>query len=284
MGRIALVLTTSLLSIASLLAQDQAPEKGRKQLPRVSLGIAVEELPNDAPHGGVVIREVTRDGPAARAGLKTGDVVVRVSDLRVDDLDELLAAIAGHKPGDQLTFTVLRSDAATQVKVTLGESAKDDTGLPKKDGPRRCTFLGVLTVPPAALSDDLADRFGLADENGIVVMDVVPGSPAADAGLRHGDVIRAINGKEVRDPDTLRTHVQQAGPETEIALQVRRGDRTREVKATLADGPCDVRVVTPRPAPGAGSTRQIELLRQRIEQLERRIKELEARPKREPME
>jgi C-terminal processing protease CtpA/Prc len=156
--------------------------------------------------------------------------------------------------------------------VTLGAPAKDAAATP--EGCKRCAYLGVLTVPTTSLSDETADRLGLQDDKGLVVIDVVPGSPAAAAGLRHGDVIRSIDGAEVSDPDALREHVKQAGTGKGVALTVRRGDRTREVKATLAEGPCDVLLFTPRGRVGGD---KIDQLQQKIEALERRIKQLEGK-------
>jgi S1-C subfamily serine protease len=109
-----------------------------------------------------------------------------------------------------LTFTVLREGEPKDVKVTLGKAM--EMGGNQPEGARTCAFLGVLTVPLPALSDDTLDRLGLGEEDGLVVVEVVPGSPAAGVGLRHGDLIRSIDGKEIRDPDALRSHVHQTGP------------------------------------------------------------------------
>lgn len=254
---------------------DEPPAAGRSAdlLPRISLGLAVEELPNDGPHGGLIIRHVTADGPAAKAGLKPGDILVRVSNRQIDDYDELVNSLAGHKAGDQLTFTVLRGRETKALKLTLAGPAR--AGARPPEGCRSCAYLGVLTMPIAALSDETAERFGLEDEQGLFVIDVVPGSAAAQAGLRHGDIIRSLDGKELADPDALRTHVHQAGTGKEVKLQVQRGELTRAVRATLTEGPCDVHLVLPRG--GRGGDETLERLERRIEALEKRLKESEGK-------
>jgi S1-C subfamily serine protease len=246
---------------------------------RVSVGLAVEEMPDDGPHGGLIVRQVTPDGPAAKAGIEKGDVIVRVSNRQVDDYDELLGVLAGSDPGDQLTFTVVRDREPKRLKVTLGKVAGAGGKQAKGEGGRSCPYLGVLVVPPSELSEETADRLGLEDERGVVVVDVVPGSPAAKAGLRHGDVICGIDGQELREPGALRDRVRQGEAGKEVKLKVKRGEREREVRATLAEGPCDVLLVVPkgRSHDGDGAARVIEQLQRRVDHLEKRLKELEGK-------
>lgn len=269
-----------LLTIPFALAwgYQEAQEAPGKKLPRVSVGIGVEEMPNVGPHGGVIIRHLAAEGPAAKAGLKKGDILVRVSTRQVDDYDELVNVLSGFRPGDKLTFTVLRDGEPKDVMVTLGEPMERTGENP--EGGRTCAYLGVLTVPIPALSDDTLDRLGLGAEDGLVVVDVVPGSPAARVGLRHGDLIRSVDGEEIRNPDALRRHVHQTGVGKEVKLQVKRGEQTREMTATLAEGPCDVRLVFPRQ--GGDMANTIEQLRRQIEELEKRLKELEGKSKGTP--
>src|SRR5262249_47204404 len=83
------------------LAQTQRPA-------RVSLGLAVEPTPGDADRAGVIVRRANPDGPAAKAGVQNGDVIVKIGDKDVKDYEDLVNALARHKPGDQLTLQVIR--------------------------------------------------------------------------------------------------------------------------------------------------------------------------------
>jgi S1-C subfamily serine protease len=250
-------------------------------LPRTSLGLAVEEMPYHGSHGGIIIRHIAPDGAAAVAGLKPGDIIVRVSNRRVDDFDELLHLLAGHKPGDRLTFTVLRGRESKDAPVLLAVPAKETWTLPT--GSRRCAFLGALTSSVSALSDEVVDRMGLTSREGLIVLDVIPGSPAAQAGLRQGDVIRAVDRKVIGHPDALRTLVQRSGPDKPLELLVRRGELTRQMNVTPTAGPCDVLLVVADgrrvrdDEPSAAGEGIIERLRERIEALEKRMRELERR-------
>src|SRR5262249_40867858 len=152
----------------------------------------------NAAHQGPAVRRVTPDSPAARAGLQEGDVITRVDGRQVDDPQTLLNVLAQHKPGDKLKFQVQRDGKEKSLDVTLGTrpAARAGEGLPGSRLPRErpTAFLGVQAVPMEELTPRLKERLGISAENGLVVMEVLPDSPAAKAGLRHGDVITGVNG------------------------------------------------------------------------------------------
>src|SRR5262249_19538309 len=154
------------------------------------------ELPEVGPFGGLLVRNVSPDGPAARAGIKKDDIIMRVSNRQVDDYDEFISTLAGRSPGDQVTLTVLRDERLKKIKVKLGEPLKDSGGKHAAEG-QQCAFLGVLTLPVDDMGPATRDHMGLEDAEGLVVIETVPHSPASRAGLRHGDVITAINGREI---------------------------------------------------------------------------------------
>ncbi|MEX1044831.1 MAG: trypsin-like peptidase domain-containing protein [Chthoniobacterales bacterium] len=108
--------------------------------------------------------------------------------------------------------------------------------------------LGVMLEP---LDAALADRLGLPDDRGALVGEVVAGSPAAEAGLQRGDVIRKFDGREVRDFNDLRKRVATAMVDAEIELEVRRGGDTLQLPVTLREMPMRDRPMSlPAPVPG----------------------------------
>jgi Do/DeqQ family serine protease len=92
-----------------------------------------------------------------------------------------------------------------------------------------------LGVTVQALSPDLAASLGLADAHGALVSGVEPGSPAASAGLRQGDVVTALDGAPVVDANLLRNRIAQSAPGSTVTLDVLRDGRTRSVTARLAE-------------------------------------------------
>jgi len=286
----------------------QTSERATPRAPRASLGVLVEPIPKEAEQQGVRVQQVLPDGPAAKAGMKQGDIITRVGNREVDEFDTLINMLAQHKPGDQLTFHVMRDGKDQTLQVTLGtpQAARTQSGgsAREKSGAyygrqgegensaqeRTGAFLGVQTAPMDELNERWKKRLGISGEQGLVVLEVVPDSPAARAGLRHGDVITNINDKAVSSPQDLRDMVRRAGVGKEVVLQVTRGDQKKEFRAQLEEVPGDVRLLTPL-LPGAreferafGGTapeatpevqKRLEQLQQQVERLEKRVRELE---------
>ncbi len=278
----------------------QTSERTSTPAPKASLGILVEATAKDAEQQGVRVRQVLPDGPAAKAGMQTGDIITRADNRGIEDYDDLINALAQHKPGDQLNFQVVRDGQAKTLQVTLGTpqaSAREKPGRyygrqegETRDQEKTGAFLGVQTVPTDELNQRLRKRLGVSGDAGLVILEVVPESPAAKTGLRHGDVITRVDGKEVSEPQELREAIHKAGIGKEVALEVLRGDQKREFRAKLEEAPGDVRLFTPR-LPGAKefgrsfpglegfqeSQRRLEQLQRQVERLEKRVRELEQR-------
>jgi len=244
--------------------------------PRAYLGVLVG--PAEEGGTGLVVREVTAGSPAARAGLKAGDRVVKLDEEEVRDAEKFLKGVAARKPGDKLKLGVLRDGKEQSLTVTLGErAAVEAPAFPGLPGVRRPAFLGVQTQP---LTPEVKERLSVEAEAGAVVTEVVASSPAARAGLKRDDVITAVNDQPVKAPTDLLDAVQKAGPGKEVALQVVRGKEKRSVKATLAEGAFGY-FLTPGehrfPTVDVGSMfdqgRRIRELERRVEELEKKLRE-----------
>jgi predicted metalloprotease with PDZ domain len=244
---------------------------------------------------GVAIWDVQPNGPADKAGLGKGDVITQVGRRIIEDFDDLSNAIIRHRPGDRVTLRVRRDGKERLVEVTLSEppagwSARSDeerdhdrTGghvenedgeqwleqwlaqlenqLQEQTGNRRGrpgsergkVYLGVETkqwTPSAKLL-----REGIA--GGVEIMEVPPGSPAAEAGLRSGDVITAAHGSYILNPEHLYQVVQRAGSGREITLEVLRDQRPRKFRALLSAGGEDMQ--------------SLRRLARQVEQMEKRL-------------
>jgi serine protease Do len=248
-------------------------DDANRRPPRVYLGMTVDPV-QDAERGGALVNEVTPDSPAAKAGLATGDVVLKAGDRDVKDPDDLIAEVARHKAGDKLRLRIRHEGQERDVSVTLGERPAG--------GERSGGFLGVVTRP-LTLGDK--SRLGVTVDQGLLVADVMPDSPAAKAGLRRDDVITAVGGKAVRDPGELRQMIQEAGAGRDITLTLLRGQEKKDVQARLEEPP--VSGLTPF-APPVGRpftsrfqdpTDKIAELERRLNDLDRRVRELEQKRK-----
>jgi serine protease Do len=189
----------------------------------------------EAGRAGVLIREVTPDSPAAKAGLKEGDLILKVDDREVNAPEAVVNAIQGRKAGDQVKLQVLRDGKEQTVEVTLGERRVERFPPIPEFFPRpRVAFLGVR---PQELTAERKKELGVTAEKGVVVAEVLPDSPAARAGLKKDDVITEINGQAVANPEELRAAVQKLEPGKEATIKVFRGSEVKEIKVQLRAGP-----------------------------------------------
>jgi S1-C subfamily serine protease len=191
------------------------------------LGIAAGPMDKQA---GAVVREITPKSPAAHAGLKTGDIIVKVGDKDVKNPEMLVGFIAEHKPGDKLALSVMRDGKEQKMDVTLAERPQERARPSIKL--ERHAFLGVWGQP---LNEEMKKSLGVSADKGVVVMQVTPDSAAAKAGLAKDDVITALDSQAVTTPEELRAAVQKAGTGKEVTVKFQRGKDAKEVKVKLEE-------------------------------------------------
>lgn len=162
-------------------------EEGRVR--RGSLGIRGQTLDREladafgADPRGVVIVDVRRDSPGARAGLRPGDIVYELDGRPLDSATRLARAVGSLPPGRVVTLGVRRRGGDVRaLDVRLGEEPDDD---------------GVGTLRWRTRAVLGADVVAIASDVGVMVSKVEPGGPAARAGIRRADVIREVNGQAI---------------------------------------------------------------------------------------
>jgi len=206
----------------------QLKEKGSVE--RGWLGVELQRLdPSlarslglEAPKGALIAR-VLPNGPAARAGLEAGDVVIRFGNREIGSSRDLTFAVAETAPGERVAVRVIRDGAERTLDVELGQRAEDGRGYAPQARPGRAAEapLGLRLAP---LTASERARLGLpAEVVGALVASVRPGSPAARHGLRPGDVIVEIDRERVESADEAAAALERARGES-VLLLVRRGD------------------------------------------------------------
>jgi serine protease Do len=172
------------------------------------MGVMIQDVTHDLAsefklkdNAGALVSEVSPNGPAAKAGLKSGDVVVEFNGKKVESSRQLKLRVAQVAPGSLATLKVLRDGASSTLTVKMQELP----GEPKlaKASAAADGDNGVLNgVAVADLnSGDRRERGIPAHVKGALVTGVEPGSPAAEAGLKPGDLIQEINRKPVKNAD-----------------------------------------------------------------------------------
>jgi len=175
---------------------------------------------------GSIVGDVTAGGPAARAGIKHGDVILEFNGKKIENSTELRNIVAATPPGSSVTVKVLRDGKEKDLTVTLAERpsdeelAKGSKAEPEQETQKKLG-LSIQTLTP-----DIAGQLNYKNDHGVVVTEVTPGSPADDAGLQRGDLIKEVDQAIVRSVTDFQKAVGTLHSGDSIAFLVRRGQNT----------------------------------------------------------
>ena len=191
---------------------------------RAWLGVRIQSVTEELAEGlrleeprGALVASVSEGGPAASAGIRQGDVILRFDGREVGEMRELPRMVAETRIGKTVDVVVWRKGERQTVEVDLGKldeaamaSFRDQESQPDGDGPGPETG-SVLGMGLAQLDDETRQQFGLDDNaKGVVVTEVDPGSSAAEKGLSAGDVIVEVDQEEVTSPSEIAQKIEQA--------------------------------------------------------------------------
>jgi serine protease Do len=182
---------------------------------------------------GALVSESQANGPAAKAGIESGDIITAVNGTEIKDARELARTIGALAPGSSVKLNVLHKGKDQAVNLTLGQlpnaqQAKAETGQGQSssDAPR----LGLSVAPASSVAG--------AGKSGVVVTGVDPNGPAAERGFKEGDVILEVAGKSVSKPTEVSDALKSAQADNKgtVLMRVRSGDASRYVAMPLGNG------------------------------------------------
>jgi serine protease Do len=187
---------------------------------------------------GALVAEPQPNGPAAKAGIESGDVITAVNGESVKDARELARTIGGFAPGAEVKLTVLHKGKDETINLTLGQlpnsmQAKADTDNSDKGGLGRGT-----DVPKLGLTLAPANSVAGAGKDGVVVTEVDPKSAAAERGFKECDVILEVAGKSVTNAGDVREAINAARTDSKnsVLMRIKSGGSSRFVAVPLAKG------------------------------------------------
>ena len=213
---------------------------------RAMLGVVTEEA-----EGGVKVTDITDESAAKKAGIKEGDIITKINDTKIEEPDQLSAAIRKQKPGDKVTVTLLRDKKEQKITTELGKwkgvgnfgftpgqnfkmdmpeyrellSPKINQGMGQGFGQG---FSRSGSQPRLGLSVQDTD-----DGKGVKVLEVDHDSNAAKAGLKENDLITHFNDKEVNSADEVAKLVKENKDKISIKLKVKRDGKTENVEVKM---------------------------------------------------
>jgi serine protease Do len=208
--------------------RDQIVKTGRVVRSRIGVGVQdvnaqlAESFGLDRPRGALVSM-VEESGPAAKAGLKPGDVILEVNGHTIDRYGELSSEIATMSPGSEAKLRIWRNGKEDTVTVRVVQLEEKTMTRASKESDSQSGSLGLTVRPLTAEEKQSAGTAG-------VVVEQVEG-PAATAGVQPGDLIIGANGKPIESPAQLREAVKSA--KRIVALLVQRGEAQIFVPVTI---------------------------------------------------
>lgn len=186
---------------------------------------------------GALVAEPQANGPAAKAGIQSGDVITGVNGVPIKDARELARTIGGFAPGNSVKLSVVQKGQARTIDLTLGQlpnmveakADNDNEPSPKTRG-TEVPRLGLTLAPSGTVAG--------AGKDGVVVTEVDPKSAAAERGFKEGDVILEVAGKSVANAGDVREAISSARTDNKnsVLMRVRSGGSSRFVAVPIGRG------------------------------------------------
>ncbi|QEG23400.1 Do family serine endopeptidase [Mariniblastus fucicola] len=203
---------------------------------RAYIGVGVQELDATlanqfgvSPRGGVVLTMVQPDSPAAKAGLKTGDVLVSFDNIKIWEPSQLQLAVERCEPGQSKKLNVVRNKRSIKLSIVPNQisigSLEIAPKVKRKVPVSKATSSLGLRVE--SLDAETAERLGVDDIDGVVVTGIARGGLAQQSGLKPGYVIAEVNHRSVKNMDEFTDAMKNADGKDGILLLVRAGEGSR---------------------------------------------------------
>jgi serine protease Do len=167
---------------------------------------------------GALVSDIVEDSPAARADIRRGDIIVSFDEKPIKDMEQLPRVVSATATGRRVRVGLVREGRRIDVDVTVAEAEEEPNEV---RGPEADTtqFFGLVVQN---ITPDIARRLGLKDRKGVIVTDMQQGSPADDAEIRTGDIIKEINRKVITNLSEFKGVLKQVKPTEGVVMLVRR--------------------------------------------------------------
>jgi serine protease Do len=218
--------------------------KDKGSVSRGWIGVQIQPVTQDIADSmglkkaeGALIADPQKDGPAAKAGLESGDIITAANGQPVKDARELARIIGGFAPGSTAKLDVLHKGRSKVVSLTLGELPTGQQAKAETEADGNGSSQGT-NVPRLGLTVAPADKVDGAGKEGVVITKVDPKSAAADRGLKKGDKILEVAGRSVSNPGDIDKALEAASADkrNSVLMRLRSGNASHYVAVPLAAG------------------------------------------------
>lgn len=201
---------------------------------RGRLGVLIQDMDKNLAESfgidqreGILVAQVMEDSPADKGGLKQGDVILELDGTKVEKVATFRNKIALTAPGTKVSLQILRDGKKDTLEVEIGAMETDAKGQPVTSD-----SLPELGMKLQKLTADLAEQFGYEGASGVLVTAVEPGSIAARAGIKRGDLIEEVDRQEVKNSAEVKKLIKESKKKT-VLLLVRQGEGSRYLALKL---------------------------------------------------
>jgi serine protease Do len=213
--------------------QGQLQKQGK--VTRGWLGVAIQDVDENLAKSfdlkearGILVSDVQADSPAASAGLRQGDVILRLDNIVLKDVSDLRNRVALIVPGTKATLRIIREGQEKDIEIAIGEQPANLGAMAQKsDGTGMLSQFG-LTLQN--LTPEIAEQLGYEkSQTGVIISAVEPGSPAATAGLEAGNLIEEVNKQKIGSIQQLQAELKKSSHPKRVLLRVRSGNFSQYV-------------------------------------------------------
>lgn len=213
---------------------EQLLESGK--VSRGMMGVSIGNVNNELAEAlglkeaiGVIVNDVQKGKAAEKAGIKSGDVIIKFNGEKVEDGNVLRNKVAASKPGTEISLTIIRNKTEQEIKVKLDEfeipGAKPASNQNPSSNQGNSQQNGKFGFNLLPLTPEISRELNLSsDVKGVVITEVDPGSPADETGIRKGDVIMEINQQPVTTLDEVRSALEKSGDKS-TSFKLARGNQ-----------------------------------------------------------
>ena len=206
------------------MAKELLPQLKKGKVVRGWLGVMIQKITPELrqkfslkDEKGALVADVTSDGPAERAGIKRGDVIISFDGKEIEEMSELPFVVASTPVNKTVTVVVIRGGGkeSLTVKIAKMEEEKGPAAVIEEK-----SDLGITLKE---LTPELSQQLGLIEKSGLVVVQVESNSPAEEAGIRQGDIIMEMDQKPVKNIDEYSKQILQYKKGDTILFLIKRG-------------------------------------------------------------